>query len=363
MQASTTVPYLEFSSRLNESAREVICAGLLEPAAAVELREQDWEAIVRWARSALMLELLGAWSTSGGVSVRGNTPPTLTSEIRSRRARCNHLLAELGGVALALTDAGIDHRVFKGAGTITELYGGSIRDFSDADLVVPAEDYARARDVVERLGWRSSYAFSRPDLAASVATSQNFARGGRSIDLHRSTARQPLDQRIGAAPFRDGTTVGGRWMSLTAAGLVVCASLDLVWGGREPKPWAIRDCLQGLHLVDHAEIRRTAQEWNVLPAVAVGLDAAANLVGVPALLPDWVEAVDISAQDERLIRWFKEGPSWLFHLAVAKEMTGTRRKIDYLRAFTPTVAQLRRSRARDLVRRELLPRPFRRGGG
>ena len=216
-----------------------------------------------------------------------------------------------------------------------------------------ADAFDAALDLLEAHGWTRPTALFRPELARQVHKGQNLQRGVGNLDLHRAVVRPPHHLQVGDAPFRRAPLAVDGVDYLDHASLAVAASLDLVLGDRVLKPWAIRDVMQAVSAVPDVDTLAVAEQWDVTEFVALAIDTAGHLLDVPDRIPTWVAHTPLSTETERMVMRFREGSSAGYHLMVARRLPSWSDRWRYLRTYLPTVAQLRRHRLRDLVRREL----------
>ncbi len=156
-------------------------------------REIDWTRVLRLATAHRVAPLVWRWSSGvpdSGVPVAVRAELERAHDVTAMRNLGN--LAELRRIADALADAGIPAIALKGAALLDRVYDEvGLRPMVDLDLLVPANEIARAEEVVLGFGYTSR----RPgDTAFGLGTRQGEkytfpelvrADGLVRVDLHR----------------------------------------------------------------------------------------------------------------------------------------------------------------------------------
>ncbi len=160
------------------------------------LDQGDWTALLRTARRERMLGLLALAVADGAVAATDEQ----AAEVHDAHvtALCGDLVREreLIGLAGLLTVSGLDHRVLKGAAVAHLDYPDpALRSFADVDLLVRAEEWDNAIQVLREAGWERQFGEPRPGFERRFVKGMVLTRpddGGTELDLHRTLALGPF---------------------------------------------------------------------------------------------------------------------------------------------------------------------------
>ena len=156
------------NSRLGDAAFDLLCT-LVRPRPELDRARQllddgvDFMDLLQAAQEhSLRPQLIRSLAELGWVRV----PPAARSSLESFRQLHSALslanAEQLGRIADALAARGIRFAAFKGATLAIILYGDlSAREYTDVDLIVPAESLHAAEDVVEALGYVNDHSDRR----------------------------------------------------------------------------------------------------------------------------------------------------------------------------------------------------------
>jgi hypothetical protein len=175
----------------------LFCLALRHPCrseAAAALRREiaagpDWAALIAGARRHRVAQLLLA-----GLQASGSTgvPSVVVAELRKQgqdaARRSLAQAAEIGRLARAFSDAGVNVLALKGVVLSAQLYGnGALRDARDIDLLVDPEQVASADAVLAAAGYRCS------NEALSPRQSGSYRRWIKDVEYIHVTTGAPVE--------------------------------------------------------------------------------------------------------------------------------------------------------------------------
>jgi Uncharacterised nucleotidyltransferase len=243
------------------------------------------------------------WQAVRGSGVSGVDGADELRELAAA-ATVTHLrmLSEVDMVARALGAAGIGWLVLKGPVLAGALYPRpDLRSYVDLDLLVAPADFGAAVRALEAAGCRvfeRNWSLARERMLGELRL---FTPAGTVLDLHwhliadrAARALFPID--LAAVRARARTVLlGGRVVStMDAADTVVHLALHAALAGGHRLLW-LTDLEQALRTdrPEWTELGARAGSWGAAPALALMLDRAARVLGVPvpvgftrALVPD-----------------------------------------------------------------------------
>jgi hypothetical protein len=176
----------------------VLCAAVADPAAsgfAARLRAsleavEDWDRLTAAAARHGLAALLYRRTSDACADA---APAPVLALWRERATivaqRSLRMQRRLLAVLAALDEAGVPALAFKGPALAEQLYGDStLRAFMDLDLLVPAADVARARQVVLSLGYTDRHAVEAVPVDRLVEVMQEVVLldrdDGPMVELH-----------------------------------------------------------------------------------------------------------------------------------------------------------------------------------
>ncbi len=324
----------------------------------------DWLVVLEHARAHRMLAAVG-------VQVDALAPGTMPVDAArawgaARLASAGAGLAaaaELARVAALLRAAGVEPVAYKGPALSLVAYGESgARPSTDLDLVVPPDEYPRARSALLAAGFRSRRGLSRVQ-EAWVMHGQGHADFARDADavpfveLHWRFAAERLPWTL---PVRDVRARGVRVRVGGADVIAPCAADQVVllsWHGTRHH-WAQFEWLASLaailrrsavdgDAVDGDAVLARARTAGGVRAVLVGVELARRVLDapVPAALS---RAMALDARIEPLVRQviaqWSDAAAWSVPAESAFERACLERPRDVLRraaasAMLPTLRE------------------------
>lgn len=259
------------------------------------LDQGEWSVLLGTARHERMVGLLACAVADAALA----TTDDQAAEVHEAHvaALCGDLVRERELIRLVglLRGSGLDHRVLKGAAVAHLDYPDpALRSFADVDLLVRAEEWDDAIQVLREAGWERQFAEPRPGFERRFVKGMVLTRphdGGTELDLHRTLALGPFGLtvrledlwadcevlRLGAVEVR----------ALAAEERFLHACFHAVLGDRPPRLVPLRDIAQ-MSLrrnLDLDRVIRHARSWRaeavLLRAVelaweTLGLDPAAE---------------------------------------------------------------------------------------
>lgn len=258
------------------------------PPPGTPIEDVDWDALLKLAAFHRVAPLLHRHLRE---AAPGNMPPGLEAYVRSASSRGLLLTGELLRLLKRWEAAGVQAIPFKGPALAVQLFGDpALRHFDDLDVLVRAEDFAAAKEIVLALGYH-------PREQHSLHESFSLFRGDVEIVLELHWEFMPMPEVF---PFDPQLDVA--WAR--------CETVSL--GGYKARAFAPEDQLLylcahgGRHLwfrlqwvCDVAQLLRTRPDldWARLMAQAkasggrrmlfLGLYVAHDLLGAP--LPPNIE--------------------------------------------------------------------------
>jgi len=239
---------------------------------------------------------------------------------------------------------GLTVRVLKGAAYAHTLHPRStLRSYVDIDLLVPSDEFERAREALTSAGARRGYAEPRPGFDRRFGKGGTFiTAAGIGLDLHRTLATGvfglTVDERdLFAAPTT--FTVAGRELaalSLENMVLHACLTVGLENAVRLDH---LRDLAELLHRSAgaHEVVVERARRWQVEAVVARAVRRVTDELGVrePAVWSAWAAAYEPTRRDRRrLAPYVGAGASYAGQTLVALEaIPGLRRRVSYVWAM------------------------------
>jgi len=226
--------------------------------------DQEWPALLA-AIAHHRLSGLAVGAAEHGTLMLGTTQRAELLDHHREAMLCALALERnLFDLASALEEAAIGFVVLKGPAVAHVAYPDPAwRPFGDIDVLVAADRFGAACEVLAGLGYRRSFVDPRPGFAARFGKgAAHVGLDNLEVDLHRLLADGPFgywvehDTILGATcPFE----LGGRsFARLDDSAILLHACMHAVLGGRGPILLQVRDI---------AELsRRDGVRWDLLAA-------------------------------------------------------------------------------------------------
>lgn len=272
--------------------REAVgCDGPVEPTA------HDWE---RWVDLAMHHRVLPLLHSAANRHDWGLLPEhveqadAIQLDAMTVAVRIEH---DLLMVADLLGQAEVEFVVLKGLATAhLDFAAPTLRQFADADILVPSADLPRAVELLSRQGWHTPYALPRGhDEFAHAITMRNDNRS--EIDIHRRLAHRGLGELVPTQPLfehRVHYSIAGRdlWALSQPDRLIHAAIHAMGSQGSYRRLSALVDVLvlaTGCSPSADLVLER-ADRWRVMPIAAAAVNAAYSTAQLP--LPErWESAL------------------------------------------------------------------------
>lgn len=247
-------------------------------------------------------------------------------------------------IARAASEEGVDLIVLKGPALANDFYPDpSWRAFADIDLLVRTNDWRRACEVLDRLGFHRQ----RPEPRAGF--DERFGKAavhadyqGLNVDLHRTLVLGSFGLWMHPEELFDRTvafTLAGvplRRLDDTAMLLHACVHAAL--GFQDPLLMPLRDLVQVASLanVDWDELEVWAARWKLSGVIGHAFETAERLLGFdqPAGVAG-VRAIPIGRRERRALDLYTTGRRARGGTARSElwAVPGIRQKVDLLRAM------------------------------
>jgi len=309
------------------------------------LEDGAWARLLGAARAGRLTGFLVAAVEAGAFPVTASQEAALFDAHLEAACRVLVLERTLLELSAGLDEAGIDHRVLKGAAVAHLDYPTpSTRTYADVDLLVPGNRLDEVIALAGVEGWERQYPEPRPGFTSRFGKGMSLVReGGPEIDLHRVLADGPFGQRVepellfaGAEPF----VLGGRTLyGLGRAERLVHACYHACLGGVPARFWTFRDVAQltTAARLDADAVVALAERWGARIVVARALRLGWATLGLepePGLEPalvSWARSYRPSAREERWLAPYLV-PGWYPGQAVAAVagVRGGRAKLAYV---------------------------------
>jgi hypothetical protein len=316
--------------------------GAADPPVGLELDAGDWNHILGEATTGRFTGLLAAMALDEALSLSDAQADALADTHLSSLGR--DLLAErtlLWGIQ-CLDDAGVDHRVLKGAAVAHLDYPDpALRSFADADILVGSDCWERAlRSLVDagarrttnepRSGWDRRFA-----KGATLISPDGF-----EIDVHRTFVSGPFGFTVKTEDLWSSPEtfeLGGRQLrtiSREARWLHACFGAAV--SDVPPKLIALRDTLQ-LASDSHFDAERAlriAQAWEATSLVRRAVELAGSRLGVAvnSELSELIAHAAASRKQTRMLRCYTNpGDRYVaMTLRTTLEVPGFSAKVAYI---------------------------------
>jgi len=233
------------------------------------------------------------------VAARELLPPatrTLLAESHRATAMRNLLLLHELGVCLArLSDARVPAIVLKGAALAQPVYGSlALRPMVDLDILIHRRDLARARAIIEKLGFRPMRLETHPGALVEHENELAFAKPGAvtvELDVHWRLIDSPFYQRELATEWfwssarvqRLSRDLSAPTLGADAQLLHLCAHLMLHHRGTRLLWWS--DIAELIHVqgraLDWTEVIDRSRRYRLLLPMRIVLAGLAEEWSVP----------------------------------------------------------------------------------
>ncbi|MBJ7381701.1 MAG: nucleotidyltransferase family protein [Acidimicrobiia bacterium] len=240
--------------------------------------------------------------------------------------------------------AGIDARVLKGSAVAHLDYPDpSWRAFGDVDLLVPADSFAAASEILTAAGAPRRFA------EVSKGFDSRFGKGacfvyadGLQVDLHRSIAEGPFGLTVDLdSLFNDVEEfeIGGvNLRTISRQHRFMHACFHAALGDVSPRLVALRDVAEMLlvNKVDLSDAVITARAWRAEAVIARAISLAWQRIDLPPNdASAWANTYSPSGYEERALRAYtSENRSYATQVAAGvTAVPGITGKLAYMRAL------------------------------
>jgi hypothetical protein len=306
--------------------------------------DAQFGALLTVARRERLVGLLAAAVSDGVIPLTGAQLTRLAEEHREAMLACLALDRLALAAHEALAARGVDHAFLKGVAWAQVHYPDpSWRVYGDVDVLVHPDGWDDAVGWCRDAGGVRHYPEPRPGFDRRFGRSVAWTMpAGLELDVHRTLAPGPMGVTVRAGeclPAPALVTVAGRSLPrLDPAAELVHAALHATVGDRVPRLSALRDVAQIATVTRPpvGDVDRLARRWSVGAAVARGIRAAADRLGLaPHPLGHWAAAYR-PGPDE--VRWLRatlaaDGSYARQALATLPALPGLRAKVAYARAL------------------------------
>lgn len=265
----------------DERRRARLVRAAIARAGPIEPDDQDWAAWVTLAVRERAIPQLYAASIGPSAHLseeRLGMIGDMQLDVARMAVRLEQRLLE---VAELFHENGIEFAVLKGAATSHLDYSDpSERQFGDIDVLVGPDDFPRSREVLERAGWRHSYALPRHHERFAHALTFRDA-DGRELDLHQHIAHRALGLVVPTAALLESTTtfsIAGRAMrALRGEDRLIHAALHAIASrGRYRRLSSVADVIvlaEKLHAESSVVFERS-ERWRIRSLVEAAISDA-----------------------------------------------------------------------------------------
>lgn len=274
--------------------------------------------LVGWARRHNMVGLVHAAIRAGDLAVDAQTAAAVRQALREQGERTAVLEHTIRTVVPALTGAGVEVRLLKGAASAHLDHPHPWwRGYVDVDLLVRAPQMALANEVLQERGTtRGAPALSDTYEARFSKSAQQRTPAGVEIDLHRMLTHEPFGflidhDRLFEVPPDEVRLGGMRIPTLSAPHRFIHACLHAVLGGHPMAGVPLADAWSLAHRMHPAEVdevQARAREWRAAGVVATALGEAVTRLSAPPSswppLVQWADGHRSGAWEQAALRTF-----------------------------------------------------------
>jgi hypothetical protein len=255
-------------------------------------------------------------------------------------------------LADAFSSAGLRAVVLKGPAVAHGLYPDpTVRPFGDLDLLVSADDWRRACELLIRHGYSRDLPEPRPGFDERFGKAATHSNGaGVKVDLHRTIVLGPFGLWLDPDELLRHTRtfpLGGRTIErLDPTGLLLNAVVHAALGTFPPLLLPLRDVVLAARQpdVEWTTLADWATRWHLGVAFRFAFAAVSSELGVEEPPQAGLVAPDVAARsDERAFRAYIERSRFGgVALASTRAIPGVRAKLSYLTGLVaPSRAFLR----------------------
>lgn len=302
--------------------------------------DTGWAVLLREARFQRLTGLLAAMVIDGALRLSDEQAEELTSEHLSALARDLAVERALLWAVACLDDAGVDHRVLKGAAVAHLDYPDPAqRSFLDVDILIRSVEWDRAVAALAAAGARRMYPEPRPGWDRRYTNGTVMETAERlELDLHRTLVFGRFGYTLdldGLWAGREELSLGGRNLrALAPEGRWLQACFSAALSDVPPRLVPLREVVQlaGGARFDPGAARRLVEASGAAAVVqrATTLATTGLAVGLPPVL-SWVEQLTPTRRElAGLGPYLAGGDRWVA-LAVSTlwALPGLRAKLGY----------------------------------
>lgn len=311
---------------------------------ALEVLEADWPRLLAYVARQRITGLAEVEVRAGTLVVTEQQFTELDERHREAMAMVlllDHLLVELSS---AMAEAGVPTIVLKGPAVASTFYPDRAwRSYGDLDLLVAADDWRGACEVLVREGFRRIIPEPRPGFDERFGKGASFEDARKlQVDLHRTLAMGPfglwIDPGALVASTIDFPARGGLLRRLDDPSTLIHACIHAALGRQHARLVPLRDVLQVAwsERVDWDVVVNRMVDWRLTAPVAHAMRTASATLGIS--LPEEVATIlrtPVGAIERRALlayttdRKQQGGPE----LAALWAIPGLRSRAAYLRAM------------------------------
>ncbi len=243
-----------------------------------------------------------------------------------------------------MTLAGIDVRILKGSAVAHLDYPDpSWRAFGDVDLLVPAESFDAASEILTAAGAKRRFAEVSKGFDSRFGKGACFSyEDGLQIDLHRTLSTGPFGLTLNldslfkdVEEFEIGSVI---LRTISRQHRFIHACFHAALGDVSPRLVALRDIAEMLlvNQVDFYQAIVTAQEWRAEVVIARAIALAWQRLDLPPHdASTWANSYAPSGYEERALRAYtSENRSYATQVAAGvTAVPGITGKLAYMRAL------------------------------
>ena len=315
-----------------------------------EIRDLEGISEVEWTQlhRELLLERLvplAAYALDHGALTASDIQRTQITQDHARSMSLAVVLERrLLEVYSEMSLAGIDVRVLKGSAVAHLDYPDpSWRAFGDVDLLVPADSFAAASEILTAAGAPRRFA------EVSKGFDSRFGKGacfvyadGLQVDLHRSIAEGPFGLTVDLdSLFNDVEEfeIGGvNLRTISRQHRFMHACFHAALGDVSPRLVALRDVAEMLlvNKVDFSDAVVTARAWRAEAVIARAISLAWQRIDLPPNdASAWANTYSPSGYEDRALRAYtSENRSYATQVAAGvTAVSGITGKLAYMRAL------------------------------
>ncbi|MBJ7282839.1 MAG: nucleotidyltransferase family protein [Acidimicrobiia bacterium] len=315
-----------------------------------EIRDLEGISEVEWAQlhRELLLERLvplAAYALDQGALTASDIQRAQITQDHARSMSLALVLERrLLEVYSEMSLAGIDARVLKGSAVAHLDYPDpSWRAFGDVDLLVPADSFAGASEILTAAGARRRFPEVSKGFDSRFGTGACFTYAdGLQVDLHRSIAEGPFGLTVDLdSLFNDVEEfeIGGvNLRTISRQHRFMHACFHAALGDVSPRLVALRDVAEMLlvNKVDLSDAVITARAWRAEAVIARAISLAWQRIDLPPNdASAWANTYSPSGYEERALRAYtSENRSYATQVAAGvTAVPGITGKLAYMRAL------------------------------